>query len=828
MAQTVLGEALIKWKSDTKPAVKAFKEVSKAAKKTNKAFSRFSRSVKKKFVGLEKGVGKFSKATQKLRRVMAGLAIGGFFLLGKFIKDSVTAFKQQELAESRLNQVMTEVNKSTKTEIELLKKQASALQNVTLFGDEAIISGQAFLGTFQLTAKQIKELTPRLLDMAEGLRKTSGISIDLEQISALLGKTLSTGTLSALRRVGVTVDETQEEMFKLAEKEERVAILAKVVDSNFKGLAKAAGATATGQLVQMKNAFGDIQEVVGQKVLKAINELVKRMQEWLQDPENVERIKEITNNVINLVERGLKKLINWIIKLVDWWKNLSPALKSIIKWVGLITIGFVQLAPVLHGAIKGMIGFAKAAKWLTTTTAGGVTLGLTAIVIALIAIINNASKISKSFKEMKEFGKSAVDELTGFESAQITFEKINVGLERFLGFEGRARAFGETGRKVAENWADFSTEIDKMADGWGINQKKFNQMWGEIQEEIGEPIDASNWDIYAEKVKERMGELVEEGKVIGIKFAQAIAKGLEDPKSKKTVKEIAKEFQAGLGRALAEEEKLQAVIVRAEAIGIGKAMIEGAKLGLTDSEMLKSLKEAGQIPTKTALMPWLKAKVKAKQEGQALSTQVANGIKMPDAIANIKAAGGEVTTSLIQKFIEKNPEAARQGLGWIKKYASGIKNKDEKAKLLAAVKRLTPPKKTAETQGKTYGGNWLSGLGSKLGSAGSYISGIIEGWMGGGGGGGGSKADQFGGRVRPGEDVVVGEKGLEIFRPDTRGSIIPNNRLSNLKPAGAGVRGDQFTFIFKDPIVQSEEDARQLIERGLDEVQKRAKLGRRK
>ena len=168
----------------------------------------------------------------------------------------------QERAETKLSTTLRTLTGATNDQVKALKDQAAALQQLTGYADEQIISAQAMLATFRLTAAQIGELTPRLLDMAEASRKAGRAEVDLEQISIALGKTFVTG-IGSLGEYGVAMSEAEKESFKLANTQEKLQILTSVLDNNFGGLAVAVGHTYEGALRKVDAAHGDFLETLG-------------------------------------------------------------------------------------------------------------------------------------------------------------------------------------------------------------------------------------------------------------------------------------------------------------------------------------------------------------------------------------------------------------------------------------------------------------------------------------------------------------------------------------------------------------------------------------
>src|SRR3990167_380884 len=191
------------------------------------------------------------------------------------IKDSIKDFSVQEQAIARLRAGLKNTTPEWEKGVDSLIKYASELQKVTTFGDEQIISAQGMLSTFMLNDKQIKKLTPSILDMAAALEKTGGQEADLQQISILLGKAIGgedvAGLAGALRRVGVVMTEAQTEILKTGKMEERINTITEIVSQNFGGFAKEAAGTYTGKMVQMKNAISDTKEMLGEAVMQGIS-----------------------------------------------------------------------------------------------------------------------------------------------------------------------------------------------------------------------------------------------------------------------------------------------------------------------------------------------------------------------------------------------------------------------------------------------------------------------------------------------------------------------------------------------------------------------------
>ena len=112
-------------------------------------------------------VNQLGKASKNLTKALGAAAVAYFGTQGLIsaINGSITAYQQQEMAEKKLQTALGRTSQA-------LLSQASALQNVTTFGDEAIIAQQAFLGSIGFTEEKIKQLIPVALDLASATGQT--------------------------------------------------------------------------------------------------------------------------------------------------------------------------------------------------------------------------------------------------------------------------------------------------------------------------------------------------------------------------------------------------------------------------------------------------------------------------------------------------------------------------------------------------------------------------------------------------------------------------------------------------------------------------------
>ena len=229
-----------------------------ADKKLNiKVRTKGAKKAKKDLKGVEGGLKSLGASALK-----AGAAFVGAAGLISGLKKSVEAFAAQELAEKRLEAALGRTSQS-------LLDQASALQKVSVFGDEAIITQQAFLASLKFSEGQIKSIITASIDLsaATGISLESAVRNTAKTFSGLSGEL---GELIPQLR-----DLTTEEM--------KAGDAVKVIADLFGGQAKAQTETLSGQMEQLKNAVGDVAEQFGEKYLvKSIGQAIESMKDFAE------------------------------------------------------------------------------------------------------------------------------------------------------------------------------------------------------------------------------------------------------------------------------------------------------------------------------------------------------------------------------------------------------------------------------------------------------------------------------------------------------------------------------------------------------------------
>lgn len=222
--------------------------------------------------GVKSGLDSAEKTTssfgQKVKNVASGIgkALAAGFATATaaavaFSKKSIEAFNTQEEALAKLEQVAINQNWAD-TAVESLKAYNSELQKTGIIGDEVMLAGQAQLGTFALSEEAVKKITPAMNDL---IAATSGYSATTESATSmanLMGKVM-TGSVSALTRYGVTLDDNQKKLLEEGDEMTRASVLAEVLAQNYGHFNEKLAQTPQGKVKQLSNAFGDLKESFG-------------------------------------------------------------------------------------------------------------------------------------------------------------------------------------------------------------------------------------------------------------------------------------------------------------------------------------------------------------------------------------------------------------------------------------------------------------------------------------------------------------------------------------------------------------------------------------
>lgn len=209
------------------------------------------------------------------------------------IKDALAAYEVQETAETKLTEIYRSRMGAGKDAAKSTMDLASALQKEGVIGDEVTLSGAQQLATFAKYPGTVDALLPAMDNLLAQQKGVNATTDDAVNIGNLMGKVLQ-GQTGALKRVGISFTDAQEQVLKYGTEEEKAATLAEVINDNVGNMNAELAKTPSGKMAQLSNTMGDIKEEIGaalapvladlavfisEKVVPVIEKLVKFVQD---------------------------------------------------------------------------------------------------------------------------------------------------------------------------------------------------------------------------------------------------------------------------------------------------------------------------------------------------------------------------------------------------------------------------------------------------------------------------------------------------------------------------------------------------------------------
>lgn len=253
-----------------------------------------------------------------------GLALAGAFSIQKmtqFGKACIDAYNIQSQAELKLETIMKQRMNSSDKQIQQTKDLTSAQQRLGVVGDELQLSGAQQLSTFLSSEKALNTLIPAMNNLAVQQNGVNVTSEGMVNIGNMMGKVLQ-GQTGALRRVGISFTDAQEKMLKFGTEEEKAATLAQVITDNVGEMNKKFAETDAGKIQQAKNLFGDLQEMIGERLIGSVANAYKALGNFsVFVMDNFDKIVSVTKGVATaFAGLGATKLI---LSLVSGFQKAS-------------------------------------------------------------------------------------------------------------------------------------------------------------------------------------------------------------------------------------------------------------------------------------------------------------------------------------------------------------------------------------------------------------------------------------------------------------------------------------------------------------------------
>ena len=298
---------------------------------------------------------------------IAGAFIGVGMAIG-FASSSVEEYRGSLEAQTKLQANLSTVQsykgntQVMQKNLALMQQQQTALQKVGVYDDDLVAAGQAQLSTFQLTGSEINQLMPKMADLVANQKGMNASAGDFYATSNMIGKAISTGNLSAMKKVGIAVSEAEMAQFKHATQTEKVAIMNKILEQNVGKVNEALAKTDLGRIQQGTNLWNNMKETVGKSVVQVFGALAPALYPLIAIVEKV--ATSFSGNLVNSINI-VKPIIDNIMKSfgnaggMEKLKGIGESLKGlftdIATSVGALFKG-MDIGKVLTGIVGGVKG----------------------------------------------------------------------------------------------------------------------------------------------------------------------------------------------------------------------------------------------------------------------------------------------------------------------------------------------------------------------------------------------------------------------------------------------------------------------------------------
>ena len=348
-----------------------------------------------------KAVSGIGNAAKGMATVVSGAATAAAAYLVNFGRQSVDAALKAEEVTAKFQQVAKNNNWADEEQKSLLGLNKT-LGQTGVVSAGTLKAAQAQLGTFALTADQVKTLTPALADMIANNKGYNATAQDGVQIANLLGKVM-TGSATALSKYGVTMTDAQKKVLQEGSASEKAAMAAQVLEANFGGINKALAQTPQGKMTILQHEIAGLKTSVGNDLIAAFGGVGGAVIKMVQAVEPL--ITAFFDKVASLAEKigpPLEKVFGAVadkIGKIDF-SGLSNSLGSLSGPIAAVT-GLLGAAG-LGGALSGLSGVPVIGGLLSKF--GGVLSGLggpiTLVIGALAGLIATSPQLRSEFGEM--------------------------------------------------------------------------------------------------------------------------------------------------------------------------------------------------------------------------------------------------------------------------------------------------------------------------------------------------------------------------------------------------------------------------------------------
>ena len=335
------------------------------------------------------------------------------------VSGSLSAFRESEKAGKKLDAVLAATGGAAGVSAEEIRKMAGDLQLVTNFEDDATINAAALLATFT----QIKGDTfQSAIVAAQDLSAVMGQ--DLNASIVQVGKALHDPVrgVTALRRVGVSFSEEQQQQIKQLQKSGDLAgaqaIILQELQNEFGGAARAVADPFT----ILGNVIGDIMEMLGGALMPTLQTIaVEVLGVFQRNTESIQAAFTLLGDIIKSV------VFNYI-RLMKIEFNLATVAVQNLGDIAQLVFLRVQLAAMTLGRVVAHFFMEELPAYFDWFLNNWRDIWTTAVNFVGTAFTNMGGNIADSMTEIWDYIASG-----GTDSLEMAWTPLLEGFENTIG-----------------------------------------------------------------------------------------------------------------------------------------------------------------------------------------------------------------------------------------------------------------------------------------------------------------------------------------------------------------------------------------------------------
>ena len=397
-----------------------------------------------------------SSAINGLRDTMAGLT---------------ASYNAVQQANTQLTTVMRQRMGATEEDIKKVNEVIGVQSKLGVIGGTIQKTGAQQIATFLKEKGTLEQLIPAMNDLLAQQKGLNATQEDARSVANLMGKAM-TGQTSALRRVGITFSEAQENIMKYGTEQQRAAMLAQIITDNVGHMNAQLGKTDAGQLKQAEMQFAAIKVQIGELVSK-----------WLPKITFAAQALTIVNSMISLGNS-----IKGATMVIANFGITTKAVNAVCIGFRASVVGLTAVTRVMQaaftGATIGATTLKVAIKSLLIST--GVGVAVWALTEAISYLATSSDKAAGSTKQLtaEEEAAQAARQQEAQQRAEIS-AAIDINIAKLKAFKGskeeEKKLVGEMNNTYGDAMGYYSTVAQWYTALVGNSKAYCNQMINEIR-----------------------------------------------------------------------------------------------------------------------------------------------------------------------------------------------------------------------------------------------------------------------------------------------------------------------------------------------------------